>query len=51
MKQRLARSNLNPIGKDVLHIDNSGSLNVAGERFIDALRAYRQASGIMSSPH
>lgn len=51
LKQRLARSNPNPIGKDVLHIDNSGSLNVAAERFIGALRACRQTSTIMSCPH
>ncbi|QPF90804.1 phosphonate metabolism protein/1,5-bisphosphokinase (PRPP-forming) PhnN [Bradyrhizobium commune] len=51
LKQRLARNNPNPIGEDVLHIDNGGSLNVAGERFMDALRACRQASSIMSSPH
>lgn len=51
LKQRLARSNPNPIeGRDVLHIDNAGSLNVAGERFIDVLRACREANGIMSNP-
>lgn len=32
---------MGPIGgNDVLHIENAGSVNVAGDRFIDALRTY-----------
>ncbi|WP_420965371.1 phosphonate metabolism protein/1,5-bisphosphokinase (PRPP-forming) PhnN [Bradyrhizobium sp. B120] len=52
LKQRLARINLNPIEvRNVLHIDNAGSLNLAGEQFIDALRTWRQTSTITNSPH
>ncbi|MCC8957602.1 phosphonate metabolism protein/1,5-bisphosphokinase (PRPP-forming) PhnN [Bradyrhizobium sp. Pear77] len=41
-KQRLARSDIDLIeGRDVLRINNVGSLDVAGEQFIDALRACR----------
>ncbi|WP_246788470.1 phosphonate metabolism protein/1,5-bisphosphokinase (PRPP-forming) PhnN [Bradyrhizobium sp. CCBAU 53421] len=39
-KRRLARSDLDLIeGRDVLCIDNAGSLSVAGEQFMRALRA------------
>ncbi|WP_275200385.1 phosphonate metabolism protein/1,5-bisphosphokinase (PRPP-forming) PhnN [Bradyrhizobium sp. CSA207] len=49
LKQRLARSNLNPVdGTDVLHIDNAGTLNIAGERFIDVLRTCHQPSTVAS---
>jgi len=51
LKQRLARSALDPVeGRDVLHIDNAGALNVAGERFMEALRVYRRARTVTSNP-
>lgn len=52
LKQRLARKDLDPIeGGDVLHIDNAGPPNIAGEQLMDVLRACRLAGTIASNSH
>ncbi|WP_456679695.1 MULTISPECIES: phosphonate metabolism protein/1,5-bisphosphokinase (PRPP-forming) PhnN [unclassified Bradyrhizobium] len=51
LKQRLARD-VTPIeGINVLQIENAGCVHVAGDRFVDALRACGQLRTITSSPH